>query len=62
MPSTESVPRPALGEQGEPCRSCGAPLAEDQRYCLNCGRRRADQRVDYESLLGDGSGPPAERG
>jgi hypothetical protein len=24
----------------EPCRGCGAPLAEDQRYCLECGERR----------------------
>jgi SPOR domain len=52
MASTETLPPPVLGEQGEPCRSCGAPLAEDQRYCLNCGQRRAGQRVDYQSLLG----------
>jgi hypothetical protein len=25
----------------EPCASCGAPLAGDQRYCLECGERRA---------------------
>ncbi len=25
----------------EPCASCGAPLAPDQRYCLECGARRA---------------------
>lgn len=24
----------------ERCRGCGAPLAEDQRYCLECGERR----------------------
>jgi hypothetical protein len=53
MASTETLPLPVLGEEGEPCRSCGAPLAEDQRYCLNCGQRRAGQRVDYQSLLGD---------
>ena len=29
-----------LGEGGEPCATCGAPLAADQRYCLNCGQRR----------------------
>jgi hypothetical protein len=23
-----------------PCASCGAPLAADQRYCLECGERR----------------------
>ena len=24
----------------ERCTGCGKPLAEDQRYCLNCGKRR----------------------
>ena len=28
-------------QQNSPCASCGAPLAEDQRYCLECGERRA---------------------
>lgn len=36
-----------LGKAGEPCRECGAPLAEDQRYCLNCGRRRGEPRIDF---------------
>lgn len=29
------------------CRSCGAPLAEDQRYCLNCGERQSEPRIDF---------------
>ena len=37
----EMLERAALGEQGDPCLHCGAPLAHDQRYCLNCGKRRA---------------------
>lgn len=40
-----------LGKAGEPCRECGAPLAADQRYCLNCGRRRGKPRVEYERHL-----------
>jgi len=33
---------------GEPtCRSCGARLAEDQRYCLNCGERQGKPRIDF---------------
>jgi hypothetical protein len=36
----ETLHRPALGEPGEPCARCGAPLAADQRYCLECGARR----------------------
>jgi hypothetical protein len=43
---------PAFGEHGEPCQECAAPLAADQRYCLNCGRRRAEPRVDYRRLMG----------
>ena len=30
---------------GEQCTHCSAPLAADQRYCLNCGTRRAERRV-----------------
>ena len=41
-----------LGEHGEPCQECGAPQAADQRYCLNCGRRRAAPRVDYREYMG----------
>jgi hypothetical protein len=37
-----------LGKAGEPCRSCGAPLAADQRYCLNCGKRRGEPRIDFQ--------------
>ncbi len=33
------------------CRDCGAPLAADQRYCLNCGRRRGEPRLDYRRHL-----------
>ncbi len=37
-----------LGTAGEPCRDCGAPLAADQRYCLNCGKRRGEPRFDFQ--------------
>jgi hypothetical protein len=36
-----------LGRDEEPCRKCGAPLAADQRYCLNCGERRGEPRIDF---------------
>ncbi len=29
------------------CRDCGARLAEDQRYCLNCGQRQGEPRIDF---------------
>jgi hypothetical protein len=38
---------------GEPCASCGAPLAADQRYCLTCGHRRADARLPFLEILRD---------
>ncbi len=50
---------PVFGEQGEPCHECGAPLASDQRYCINCGKRRAGPRVDYRQLMGATGGEAA---
>jgi hypothetical protein len=35
----------------EPCPNCGAAMADDQRYCLECGQRRGDPRVDYRRML-----------
>lgn len=29
------------------CSSCGAALAPDQRYCLECGHRRGDPRLPF---------------
>jgi hypothetical protein len=58
--STESIASSSLSVGGaESCASCGAPLAEDQRYCLECGERRAPMS---SVLLGGptpgGSGQP----
>jgi hypothetical protein len=67
MPDTETqaatrsaTQAPAAPRQGEPCEECGSPLAADQRYCLNCGRRRGGPRVDYRRYMGSGGGGPAE--
>jgi hypothetical protein len=30
---------------GDQCTSCGAPLAPDQRYCVQCGQRRGQSRL-----------------
>lgn len=32
---------------GDHCPSCGALLAADQRYCLECGQRRGDPRLPF---------------
>lgn len=41
--STESIAgvSPTLQGTGEQCASCASPMAADQRYCLECGERRA---------------------
>lgn len=59
--STIEPPTESLGMEGETCESCGAELATDQRYCLNCGNARTERRVDYEGYLG-ANGQPAANG
>jgi hypothetical protein len=39
------------GEEGATCAQCGSVLAPDQRYCLNCGWRRGEPRVDYATQV-----------
>jgi len=51
----------------ERCTGCGKPMADDQRYCLNCGKRRGKSRVEFEEYLpeagGAGAGtPPPDQG
>ena len=58
MATTQDIHAPTLGAQGEPCASCGAPLAGDQRYCLECGARRAQARVPFRDILATGDAPP----
>ncbi|MDQ3722635.1 MAG: zinc ribbon domain-containing protein [Actinomycetota bacterium] len=35
----------------EPCASCGAPLAPDQRYCLQCGEVRSGAERTFASMV-----------
>ena len=51
-----------LGDVGESCRRCGVELATDQRYCINCGERRAEARVEYRELLGSSAAAPLVAG
>src|SRR3954454_24274115 len=55
----ETVGLPALGQEGDGCEQCGSVLATDQRYCLNCGWKRGESRVDYETRLNGGTQPSA---
>jgi hypothetical protein len=43
----------SLAGAGDRCVNCGAPLASDQRYCVNCGERRGKPRFTL-------AGPAAE--
>jgi hypothetical protein len=36
-----------MNNQSQTCRECGSKLAVDQRYCLNCGARCGDPRIDF---------------
>lgn len=43
-----SAARPAIGSSaGDACPTCGAQMAIDQRYCLNCGHRRGEPRLPF---------------
>lgn len=46
--ATPELNIPVVGASGEPCTVCGAALAADQRYCLNCGERRAGVPLGLE--------------
>jgi hypothetical protein len=35
----------------ENCLSCGGAMAEDQRYCLNCGVRRGETRLPFTQVM-----------
>ena len=54
------TPVAAAPARGEPCEQCGAPLTSDQRYCLECGRRRGGPRIDYRHYMAPGDPAAAE--
>lgn len=46
----------------EHCEQCGSPLADDQHYCLECGRRTGGPRVDYRHYMTAAAGGDGRRG
>ena len=40
-------PIPAIPSNREQCAACGAALAPDQRYCVECGQRRGGARPPF---------------
>jgi hypothetical protein len=49
-PTTEAATTPDLVAPGasDLCANCQAPLASDQRYCVNCGERRGKPRQLFQ--------------
>src|SRR5437764_15395649 len=46
--ATEVQPSSSLvAGVGDPCTGCGARLASEQRYCVECGERRAQSRLPF---------------
>jgi hypothetical protein len=33
------------------CAGCASPMTSDQRYCLECGQRRGEPRLDFMAML-----------
>lgn len=60
-----SVAPPAIGSTpGDACPTCGAQMAIDQRYCLNCGHRRGEPRLPFMDavvFMNAMSQPPEEQ-
>jgi hypothetical protein len=50
QPTQPHVVAPLAAPAGDRCGSCEAPLAPDQRYCVNCGERRGKPRFDTSTL------------
>jgi len=57
MTAIDGEPTLVHRTQGEQCASCGSPLAADQRYCINCGTRRAERRVRIEAARAPSRAP-----
>lgn len=55
-------PRTAVSSTGKHCAVCGASLAPDQRYCVECGQRRGPMRppfLEHAAQPPQASAPPA---
>lgn len=52
-----NIEQPPVAADGGTCPECGSALAADQRYCLNCGSRRGEARVDYQTQIVNGRQP-----
>lgn len=66
-PASVELSRPTVSSAGAHCAACGAPLAPDQRYCVECGQRRGPTRPPFLERVGQpqqessSSSPPPRR-
>ncbi len=67
MPDEPVGPSMAAFGGSDSCPNCGAGLAADQRYCLECGHRRGEPRLPFMDAVvfmetmnspGGAAGPP----
>lgn len=47
QPQAAPLHTASFAAAGEQCPQCGAHMAVDQRYCLQCGQRRGDPRLPF---------------
>src|SRR5215831_8576095 len=58
LPAADATPSVGVAA-GDRCAVCGAPLAPDQRYCLQCGERRGQARFTAAPVATPGRTAPA---
>ena len=59
VPDAPTEPQLLATALGDKCSNCGAPMAEDQRYCIECGTRRGKGRY---AMVSSGSSAPMAAG
>jgi hypothetical protein len=64
VPNGHAYSEGSLLAASDTCRNCGAALAPDQRYCVECGERRGGPRFTVAqpaAAAGESAGPAAKR-
>jgi hypothetical protein len=55
----EELPSPLASTNSDRCPNCSAPMASDQRYCIQCGERRAGGGLREALPRTQSAAPPA---
>jgi hypothetical protein len=63
--ATEELQTSLVAGVGDQCTNCGARLAPEQRYCVECGERRGQSRMPFADAVGqrtqEASAPPPRK-